>query len=123
MQVLTVNSGNGLTMTLDNGERVLVKIVRVSGSKVRLGIDAPPDVQINRDDVQLRIDNVVGLLNWSPTAGYAAAFPPSPEHHFQQCLGESVAPRVTTARCSMDGPQDAAATDGHVFQVRREGER
>jgi carbon storage regulator len=57
MLVLSVVSGSGLTMTLDNGERVRVKIVRVSGSKVRLGIDAPPDVQINRDDVQQRIDN------------------------------------------------------------------
>ena len=57
MLVLSVLSGSGLTMTLDNGERVRVKIVRVSGSKVRLGIDAPPDVQINRDDVQQRIDN------------------------------------------------------------------
>jgi carbon storage regulator CsrA len=57
MLVLSVVSGSGLTMTLDNGERVRVKIVRVSGSKVRIGIDAPPDVQINRDDVQQRIDN------------------------------------------------------------------
>jgi carbon storage regulator len=57
MLVLSVVSGSGLTMTLDNGERVRVTIVRVSGSKVRIGIDAPPDVQINRDDVQQRIDN------------------------------------------------------------------
>jgi carbon storage regulator CsrA len=57
MLVLSVLSGSGLTMTLSDGERVRVKIVRVSGSKVRIGIDAPPDVQINRDDVQQRIDN------------------------------------------------------------------
>jgi carbon storage regulator CsrA len=57
MLVLSVVSGSGLTMTLSDGERVRVKIVRVSGSKVRIGIDAPPDVQINRDDVQQRIDN------------------------------------------------------------------
>ncbi len=57
MLVLTVVAGSGLIMTLDNGERVRVKIVRVSGNKVRLGIDAPPDVDIVRDDVQQRIDN------------------------------------------------------------------
>jgi carbon storage regulator CsrA len=57
MLVLSVLSGSGLTMTLSDGERVRVKIVRVNGSKVRIGIDAPPDVQINRDDVQQRIDN------------------------------------------------------------------
>jgi carbon storage regulator CsrA len=93
MLVLTVVSGSGLTMTLDNGERVMVKIVRVSGNKVRLGIDAPPDVDIVRDDVQRRIDNGESFA----TSGHDG-----PEH--------------------MDGPQDAAATDGHVFQVPREGE-
>ena len=57
MLVLSVVSGSGLVMTLDNGERINLKIIRASGSKVRIGIDAPPDVQINRDDVQQRIDN------------------------------------------------------------------
>ena len=93
MLVLTVVSGSGLTMTLDNGERVMVKIVRVSGNKVRLGIDAPPDVDIVRDDVQRRIDNGESFA----TSGHDG-----PEH--------------------MDGPQDAAATDGPCFQVPREGE-
>ena len=93
MLVLTVVAGSGLTMTLDNGELVRVKIVRVSGNKVRLGIDAPPDVDIVRDDVQRRIDN-----------------------------GESFAVSGHDGPSDMEGPQDAAATDGHVFQVPREGE-
>jgi carbon storage regulator len=93
MLVLTVVSGSGLTMTLDNGERVRVKIVRVSGNKVRLGIDAPPDVDINRDDVQHRIDN---------RESFAISGHDGPE--------------------DMDDPQDAAATDGHCLQVPREGE-
>ena len=93
MLVLTVVSGSGLTMTLDNGERVRVKIVRVNGNKVRLGIDAPPDVDINRDDVQQRIDN-----------------------------GESFGISGHDGPGDTEGPQDAAATDGHVFQVPREGE-
>jgi carbon storage regulator CsrA len=93
MLVLTVVAGSGLTMTLDNGERVRVKIVRVSGNKVRLGIDAPPDVDIVRDDVQRRIDS-----------------------------GESFAVSGHDGPGDMDGPQDAAATEGHVFQVPREGE-
>jgi len=83
MLVLTVVSGSGLTMTLDNGERVRVKIVRVNGNKVRLGIDAPPDVDINRDDVQQRIDN---------GESFGISGHDGPEH--------------------TDGPQDAAATDG-----------
>ncbi len=93
MLVLTVVAGSGLTMTLDNGEQVRVKIVRVSGNKVRLGIDAPPDVDIVRDDVQRRIDS-----------------------------GESFATSGHDGPSDMDGPQDAAATDGHVFQVPREDE-
>lgn len=93
MLVLTVVSGSGLTMTLDNGERVRVKIVRVNGNKVRLGIDAPPDVDINRDSVQERIDN-----------------------------GESFGISGHDGPSDMDGPHEAAATDGHVFQVPREGE-
>ena len=83
MLVLTVLAGSGLTMTLDNGERVRIKIVRVNGHKVRLGIDAPPDVDINRDDVQLRIDN-----------------------------GESFAVSGHDGPSDMDGPHEAAATDG-----------
>ena len=54
MLVLKLNAGSGLTMTLDNCERVRVKIVRVSGSKVRLGIDAPADVQVTREELLAR---------------------------------------------------------------------
>jgi carbon storage regulator CsrA len=83
MLVLTVLAGSGVTLTLDNGELVRVKIVRVTGNKVRLGIDAPPDVDILRDRVQQRIDN-----------------------------GESFAVSGHDGPGDMDGPQDAAATDG-----------
>jgi sRNA-binding carbon storage regulator CsrA len=65
----------------------------VTGNKVRLGIDAPPDVDILRDRVQQRIDN-----------------------------GESFATSGHDGPGDMDGTQDAAATDGHVLQVPREGE-
>jgi carbon storage regulator CsrA len=83
MLVLTVMAGSGVTMMLHNGELVRVKIVRVTGNKVRLGIDAPPDVDILRDRVQQRIDN-----------------------------GESFAVSGHDGPGDMDGPQDAAATDG-----------
>jgi carbon storage regulator CsrA len=76
-------AGSGVTMMLHNGELVRVKIVRVTGNKVRLGIDAPPDVDILRDRVQQRIDN-----------------------------GESFAVSGHDGPGDMDGPHDAAATDG-----------
>ncbi len=34
------------------GESIVVTIVRVSGDKVRLGIEAPPDVLVLRDELE-----------------------------------------------------------------------
>lgn len=34
------------------GESIVVTVVRVSGDKVRLGIEAPPDVLVLRDELQ-----------------------------------------------------------------------
>jgi protein involved in polysaccharide export with SLBB domain len=56
-------------------------------------IDAPGGVTVNRDSVQQRIDN-----------------------------GESFAVSGHDGPSDTEGPQDAAATDGHVYNVPREGE-
>ncbi len=36
------------------GESIVVTVVRVSGDKVRLGIEAPPDVVVLRDELSPR---------------------------------------------------------------------
>lgn len=36
------------------GDSIVVTIVRVSGDKVRIGIEAPPDVLVLRDELQSR---------------------------------------------------------------------
>lgn len=36
------------------GESIVVTIVRVSGDKVRLGIEAPPDVLVLRDELEAK---------------------------------------------------------------------
>ncbi len=36
------------------GDSIVVTIVRVSGDKVRLGIEAPPDVLVLRDELEPR---------------------------------------------------------------------
>lgn len=34
------------------GEEIVVTVVRVTGSKVRLGFDAPPEVTVLREEVE-----------------------------------------------------------------------
>jgi carbon storage regulator len=36
------------------GDSIVVTIVRVSGDKVRIGIEAPPDVLVLRDELESR---------------------------------------------------------------------
>lgn len=36
------------------GDSIVVTVVRVSGDKVRLGIEAPPDVLVLRDELDRR---------------------------------------------------------------------
>ena len=36
------------------GDNIVVTIVRIAGSSVRLGIEAPPEVQIQREEVRCR---------------------------------------------------------------------
>ena len=48
MLVLTRRKGDGITI---NGE-ITIKVLRVSERKVILGFDAPPHVNIHRDDMK-----------------------------------------------------------------------
>ena len=36
------------------GENIVVTIVRIAGGLVRLGIEAPPEIQIQREEVRTR---------------------------------------------------------------------
>ena len=36
------------------GDSIVVTVVRVSGDKVRLGIEAPPDVLVLRDELDVK---------------------------------------------------------------------
>jgi carbon storage regulator CsrA len=92
--VLGRKVGQTIEITTDSGDRITVMLVSLgSAGKVRIGVDAPGDCTVHRGEVQRRIDNGESF----GTSGHDG-----PEH--------------------TDGPQDAAATDGHVFQVPREGE-
>jgi carbon storage regulator len=39
------------------GDSIVVTVVRVAGDKVRLGIEAPPDVLVLRDELQIHGQN------------------------------------------------------------------
>lgn len=41
------------------GDSVVVTVVRVSGDRVRIGIQAPPDVRVLRDELEDGIGDVV----------------------------------------------------------------
>jgi carbon storage regulator len=48
------------------GDSIVVTIVKISGDKVRVGIDAPADVLVLRDELEVRIET-------APNAGAAAS--------------------------------------------------
>ena len=53
MLALTRKSGERLAIDTPAG-RIWVLVVRVNGGKVRLGIDAPADVQVTREELLAR---------------------------------------------------------------------
>jgi carbon storage regulator CsrA len=94
MLVLGRKVGETIEITTRGGDRIRIMVASLgSAGKVRLGVDAPGDCTVHRGEIQQRID-----------------------------AGESFAVSGHDGPSDMDGPQDAAATDGHVFQVPREGE-
>jgi carbon storage regulator len=40
------------------GDSVVVTVVRVSGDKVRIGIEAPPNVRVLRDELEVELGDV-----------------------------------------------------------------
>jgi carbon storage regulator len=47
------------------GDSVVVTVVRVSGDKVRIGIEAPPNVRVLRDELE---DAMIGEVTLEPSA-------------------------------------------------------
>ena len=50
MLILTRKEGETITI----GEDIQIKVLAVQGGKVRLGIEAPREVSVNREEVLLR---------------------------------------------------------------------
>lgn len=56
------------------GDSIVVTVLRVAGDKVRLGIKAPPDVLVLRDELEPHKSAD------SPPKGKSASSPPPPEN-------------------------------------------
>ena len=56
------------------GDSIVLTIVRVSGDKVRLGIEAPPNVLVLRDELQIHGEQpaVAAALTAAPAQAKAA---------------------------------------------------
>lgn len=59
MLILTRRVGEKLII----GENVTVTVLGVKGNQIRIGIDAPRDVQVNREEIFLKIQKEKHLLN------------------------------------------------------------
>ena len=63
MLVLTRKPGEGLRI----GDDITIKIIEVKGGGIRLGIDAPRDMKIYRQEVYERIreENIGAATSWT----------------------------------------------------------
>jgi carbon storage regulator len=52
MLVLTRRPGETLIIDLPTGEQVKVTVLSVKGNQVRLGLDAPAEIQILREELR-----------------------------------------------------------------------
>ena len=59
MLILTRRVGEKLII----GENVTVTVLGVKGNQIRIGIDAPRDVQVSREEIFLKIQKEKHLLN------------------------------------------------------------
>jgi carbon storage regulator len=63
------------TQRIRLGDSIVVTIVKISGDKVRVGIDAPADVLVLRDELEVRLEAAPAASAASPPVPPAAAMP------------------------------------------------
>jgi len=63
MLILTRKSGEGITI----GDHVRVTVLEIKGKQVRLGIEAPPDTRVHREEIFEKIQRENRLAAGSST--------------------------------------------------------
>jgi carbon storage regulator len=54
MLILTRRPGETLVMKTESGELINVTVLGVKASQVRIGVDAPKTVAVNREEIHLK---------------------------------------------------------------------
>ncbi len=64
MLVLTRKAGEGIVI----GDNITIKVIEVKGGGIRIGIDAPKEQKIYRQEVyeQISAENREAALHWQP---------------------------------------------------------
>ena len=96
MLVLTRRSGESIII----GGEIRIRVLRASGSRVRLGIEAPADVRIIREKAD--------------EADRPLEAPPRRPHMLRDGVARNVAPTPRTGREAVPAPRQPAAADRHT---------
>ncbi len=85
--------------------RILVKIVRIEGGMVKVGIDAPSDVPVHRQEVfdEIQRNNVEALTRGRPALPKFGAPRPKPEAPPPPPVVQPVAPAPDPLNASTEG--------------------
>jgi len=62
MLILTRKQDEKIIITTPNGIRITVMLIAIRGDKVRLGVEAPKDVAVHREEIQAAIDGASDRL-------------------------------------------------------------
>lgn len=60
MLILTRRPSEFIDVTLEDGRRITFQVLGVKGNQVRVGVDAPPTVTIDRREITQRKANETG---------------------------------------------------------------
>ena len=96
MLVLTRRSGESIVIDGD----IRIRVLRSTGSRVRIGIEAPPDVRIVRE----KADETPAV----------DALPPRRPHVLRDGVARNVAASQKAGRESVPPPRQPAAADRHT---------